>query len=431
MLDRTFVQEPELRIEGGRPFFFARRGFRRRTVGPLAVLVVATTVMALTGDLPVPGLPVVELWGRAASKRDFFMDPEVQRILMSHRIKVGTENAGSRKISRGDLDPYDFVVLSGKAPGDQVERRREAAGEHSPVRDVPILSSLVTVGTFREYAKALVEKGVATPLRGGAPDGRQANSEPIYYTLHMQKFLELAEAGTTWRSLDVPENVVDEKAQVTAYTSGICDSNSAGTFVAQVAVALKSSTPKTTDNWEDLGRRIQPMLNNGGTSNSDRFPSFKRGELSVPTPVFYEHQFLEYQLQQKAANGGPDTSRVLLYPDNSAVSVPRIAALTPRARRLVDLVTTDARLRDRATELGFRTGDGAKGEDRLTAHLDAHGLPVPWRGIRNPTTDLDEVQLDPLLKGAAVDGCKPGTGTAPPTEGATPSAGTPTTNGQG
>ncbi|GAA1402254.1 hypothetical protein GCM10009639_45490 [Kitasatospora putterlickiae] len=398
MVDSIPIDEPDLLIEGARPLFFARRGFRRRVIPLLAVLVTVTTVLALTGNLRPPGLPVVELKGRVASKSAFFRDPEVQRLLIGHRIKVTVDTAGSREIALGDLTKYDFVLPSGQPAADHIKAVREAAGEHSVIR-LPFTSPIV-VAAFRPYAEALARNHAARPHLD------PASPEPLYYTLVMDEFLKLMRARTTWNDLDIGmDNLVNGDA-VTAYTSNFCESNSSDTFLSQVAyTASKPDVPTDPAGLEELGRLIKPMLDFQGHPDSDRFESFVNSNTSVPTPVVYEHQFLDYQLRWKAKNGTPDPRRVLLYPDNSFVTAPRIISLKPRADELADLLDKDPGLQRRATELGFQVGLDSQGRSRLEEHLRAAGLPVPPADNQSRTAPFPPAALETLLH--TVAGCTP------------------------
>ncbi|GAA2807142.1 hypothetical protein RMN57_02370 [Kitasatospora sp. CM 4170] len=395
MVPANAFEEPPLRIAGKRPFFLARRRFRQIVAIPFAVLVLATTGLALTGNLPFPGLPVVELRGRVASKADLFTDPEVQRILMSHRIKVTVDVAGSRQVAEGDLDPYDFVFPSGQATADTIKYRREEAHAYARIK-LPFTSPLV-IATYRPYAEALVRKGVA------APQGT-SSAATLYYDLDLAKFLDLARTSTTWNDLGIDPGRINNDNVVAAYTSPYCDSNSAETYVSQVAFTRHGDRALDDESAAAVGEAVKPLLEAQGRPASDRFDSFVNGEDAAPTPVVYEHQYLAYQLRHKAAKGGPDTTRVLLYPDSTFLTEPRIIALKPRADKLADLIESDPELRERATELGFHVGQDAHGQDPLRTFLEAQNLPVPATANRTRALLPPPEVLETVLQ--TVAGCR-------------------------
>ncbi|MEV0535081.1 hypothetical protein [Kitasatospora sp. NPDC050463] len=387
-------EEPPLGIAGKRPFFLARRRFRRIAALPLAVLVLATGGLALTGNLPFPGVPVVELKGRVASKADLFTDPEVQRILMRHRIKVTVDVAGSRQVAEGDLGSYDFVFPSGQAAADTIKYRREEAHAYAKIK-LPFTSPLV-IATYRAYAEALVGRGAATPQ--GTP-----SADTLYYDLDLAKFLDLARTNTTWNDLGLNPGRINSNV-VTAYTSPYCDSNSAETYISQVAFTQNGDRAPDETSADAVGEAIKPLLEAQGRPASDRFDSFVSGEDSVPTPVIYEHQYLAYQLRHQAAKGRPDTTRVLLYPDSAFLTKPRIIALKPRADQLADLIDSDPELRRRATELGFHAGPDLHGQDLLRTFLGDQHLPVPATVNRTRALLPSPEVLETILQ--TVAGCK-------------------------
>lgn len=103
------VEEPRLAV--GRPV--SSRWPRRRLLAvllpALAVVLVGGAVLARSGNAALPTERIVTLEGRMASKRDFFEDPEVQRILMRHHIRLHITSSGSREVAVRDLSAYDFV----------------------------------------------------------------------------------------------------------------------------------------------------------------------------------------------------------------------------------------------------------------------------------------------------------------------------------
>ncbi|MFD0345295.1 hypothetical protein ACFQ0M_02825 [Kitasatospora aburaviensis] len=146
----------------------------------------------------------------------------------------------------------------------------------------------------------------------------------------MAKFLDLARTSTTWNDLGIDPGRINNDNVVAAYTSPYCDSNSAETYVSQVAFTRHGDRALDDESAAAVGEAVKPLLEAQGRPASDRFDSFVNGEDAAPTPVVYEHQYLAYQLRHKAAKGGPDTTRVLLYPDSTFLTEPRIIALKPR-----------------------------------------------------------------------------------------------------
>jgi hypothetical protein len=70
----------------------------------------------------------VTLEGKTGSKGDFFRDAEVERILMSYRIRVHVTQTGSRDVAIHDIDQYDFVF----PPVSRRPTRYQRADERGP-----------------------------------------------------------------------------------------------------------------------------------------------------------------------------------------------------------------------------------------------------------------------------------------------------------
>ncbi|WP_051755729.1 hypothetical protein [Kitasatospora purpeofusca] len=82
----------------------------------LALLLGCTTSLALSGNLLLPFDRILVLEGRTGSKGDFFDDPEVQRLLLRHRIRVHVTVAGSQELVHGDYFRLSFLFPSGRPP---------------------------------------------------------------------------------------------------------------------------------------------------------------------------------------------------------------------------------------------------------------------------------------------------------------------------
>ncbi|WP_405359438.1 hypothetical protein OG535_10055 [Kitasatospora sp. NBC_00085] len=242
----------------------------------------------------------------------------------------------------------------------------------------------------------------------------------------MADFLRLGNAKQTWNALGIQNYGITNGNVVAAQSSDICESNSAGTFLALVAFTEKGDgKPPAKKDVEDLAARIKPLLFAQGMPGGDLFQPYSvpEGRGIAPVVVVYEHQFLAYQARFQARTKKLDAERVLLYPKEQFLTQPQFIALNPGADRLGDLITHDPRLLRRATELGFRTLDSQPGGDRLADFLGEHDIPAPVRtgddtATKMPTLDVLEQMID------AVGGCRPRDDT-PSGEGASPAQGAP------
>jgi hypothetical protein len=354
--------------------------------------------LLLSGNTLRPLEHITTIEARMASKSDYFKDPEVQRLLLRHGIRVDIHRLGSRGIATQSLEGMDVVFPSGQPAAKLVLDRQDRS-----VRSArPFVSPLV-LGTFRDYAETLVEAGVATPQRPA--DG---SDDTLYYDLDMARFTGLLDGvddprnprdGTgrtadTWNGIgydDIARDGRSNSGRVLVRTSNVCESNSAGTYLSILAfVANGNRTPGTRDGndtrlaadaVERLAAEIKPLIDLQGMWADEQADSYfsDLGESIAPISLIYEHQYLAHQIAHHDRNGRQDTSRVLLYPTPYALTEPQLISLTDKGDRLVRIIQEDEELRRRALELGFRVRfSGADGtSEQLNAHLAEHDIQVP------------------------------------------------------
>ncbi|MGF0171984.1 hypothetical protein ACQF36_16230 [Streptomyces sp. Marseille-Q5077] len=382
--NRPASEEPRLAVT--RP---PRVRPRRRVLAlALPVPIVGLILLMATGNLLLPLRQVVTIEAKMASKRDFFQDPEVERLLMKHGFRVHITSMGSREIANQDFDGYDVVFPSGQPAADLISRERAEANR--PVLLYRPFVSPIVLATYRSYAEALVDADVAEAQPN--PGGR-----PMYYTLEMTPFVKLTEEGKRWSDIDIDRKGVQNSNKILAQTSDICESNSAGTYLGLVAfVDNDNDAPNDGKEAARVAREIKPLLVEQGLPSSERAETYLSpdGQSIAPISVIYEHQFLAHQIRHEAEKGAPDDERVLLYPSTRFVTEPQLVALTGDGARLGELVSEDPELQHRAMELGFRARNGNSGGttgDELTEFLTRRHIPVP-------TTSSDDTRavLPPL-----------------------------------
>ncbi|QCD60371.1 hypothetical protein [Streptomyces hawaiiensis] len=356
-------------------------------------------LLVASGNLLLPLRQVVTIEAKMASKRDFFQDPVVERLLMKHGFRVHITNMGSREIAKQDYEGYDVVFPSGQPAADLISRER--ARLNRPVLLYRPFVSPIVLATYRDYAEVLTAEGVAKRLPG--PGGR-----PMYYTLDMRRFLDLArgkresdqrdpENGYRWDEID-PENHVRNGNKILAQTPDICEANSAGTYLGLVAfVEHGNDAPDNAAEAEQLARKIKPLLVEQGLPSSERAETYLSpdGPSIAPISVIYEHQFLAHQIEHEAEQGATDDERVLLYPSTRFVTEPQLVALTGEGARLGELVSKDPELQHRAMELGFRARNATSGAsgDELTRFLTERQIPVPTTSSDDTRAVLPSLSL--------------------------------------
>ncbi|MFD3619416.1 hypothetical protein ACFWWT_30060 [Streptomyces sp. NPDC058676] len=367
----------------------ARGRLRRALAVALPVPLLGLVLLMASGHLLLPLQKVVTIEAKMASKRDFFEDPEVERLLLKHGFRVHITRMGSREIANQDIKGYDVVFPSGQPAADLITRERAAADR--PVTTYRPFVSPIVLATYREYAEALRGVGVADPQPD--PDGR-----PLYYTLNMEEFLKLTKDGKRWDDIDISQQGVRNGNKILAQSSDICEANSASTYLGLVAfMENKNDAPDTEAEAEKLARSIKPLLVEQGLPSSEKAETYLSadGKSISPIAVIYEHQFLAHQIQYEAEHGTPDSERVLLYPSTRFVTEPQLVALTRDGDRLGDLVAGDPELQQRAMELGFRVRDAGSDAtgDGLADFLAERNIPAPVTSTDDTKAVLPRLSL--------------------------------------
>ena len=123
------------------PRLTTRRVRHRRTPRHVAValpIALAGLIsLLISGNTLRPFERIVTLDARMASKSDYFKDPEVQRLLLEHGIRVDIRRLGSRGIATQSLTGMDVVFPSGQ-PAAKLILDRE---------DRTVISGLYACGT--------------------------------------------------------------------------------------------------------------------------------------------------------------------------------------------------------------------------------------------------------------------------------------------
>ncbi|MFD2689402.1 hypothetical protein ACFS5L_31880 [Streptomyces phyllanthi] len=381
----------------------------------MPVPLIGLVLLMVSGNLLLPLHRVVTIEAKMASKRDFFQDPEVKRLLMKHGFRVHITNMGSREIAVQDIEGYDVVFPSGQPAADLITRRRARANR--PALTYRPFVSPIVLATYRDYAEALrnteVDGGrVAVPQPG-------SGDRPLYYTLDMERFLKLAKGegdlggqrsqgsgegrqaragGYRWDDIDPGHRHVRNGNKILAQTPDICEANSAGTYLGLVAfVEYGNDAPDTVEKAEELARNIKPLLVEQGLPSSERAETYLSvdGKSLAPISVIYEHQFLAHQIQYEAKEGRTDDERVLLYPSTRFVTEPQLVALSPDGARLGELIRDDPELQHRAMELGFRGRDAQSDatSDQLAEFLTERRIPVPVTSADDTRAVLPRLSL--------------------------------------
>ena len=383
------AEEPSLAVRPRPASFFLRRRFLRPFTPVASLAVVGLVALLVSANLLLPFERLVTLEGTGGSKAEFLDDEGVRELLLRHHMRVEVTRQGSRSAATADLNSLDFVFPSGQPAAELVTQRRRAAGQYaSPNR--PFVSPIV-LATYREYAETLRAARVATPQATPGFD------QPYFYDLDIGGFLNLGRAGNSWDDLNIGAHGFTNGNTVLAQTTDICTSNSSATYLGLVSYLTRNGLPTTERDARDLAAEIKPLLRGQGLPA--RAPEdiyfIPEGREIAPIVVIYEHQYLAHQLRHRERFGELDGERVLLYPSTVFQTEPTLIALNEDADRLGGLLTTDAGLRRRALELGFRVLDSNREDssEQLAEFLAERAVPVPSMAASDTRALLPDVPL--------------------------------------
>ncbi|MFF3567116.1 three-helix bundle dimerization domain-containing protein [Nocardia jiangxiensis] len=320
----------------------------RNLIGPVAAAIVVVVVVALafgTGgshQSTTAATPsVTTLHGVIGSEKlAYFNDPKVVSELARHGLRVHVEPAGSRQIATSvDLNKFDFAFPSSTPAAEVILRERNITTRYTP------FSSPMAIATFKPIVDLLTAAGVVRP--GPVP------------TLDMQRYLDLAGAGTQWNQLPgnttypVPKNIL-------VSTTDPRSSNSAAMYLAIASYVANDNTIVRGATAEDnaVQKVSKLFVDQGYSDNSSKgpFDEYLSGGMGpMPMVLIYEAQFVEASVAGKIT---PDM--VLMYPSPTVLSRHTLVPLNTEGDRLGKLLSTDPELQQLAAEHGFRTGDPAE-----------------------------------------------------------------------
>ncbi|MCI3930376.1 hypothetical protein [Streptomyces sp. AN091965] len=375
-----------------------RRRFPRHVVAAMPLALAGTLALLVSGNALRPFERITTIDGKMASKSDYFKDPEVQRLLLKHGIRVDIHRLGSRGIATQSLAGMDVVFPSGQPAARLIMRDQRRS-----VRTARPFVTPLALGTFRAYAQTLVAAGVARPQRA------RGGGDTLYYDLDMAGFLKLIERDKTWNGIGYrAHSAHSNSGRVLVRTSSVCESNAAGTYLSILAFVKNGNRPPGTERKRgdarggdpvlDVAAKVKPLINLQGMAADEQADSYfsDEGESIAPVSLIYEHQFLAHQVDFQKRHRRADSRRVLLYPSPQALTEPQLISLNEEGDRLTALMESDPALRQRAIELGFRvrfSGEDSTSE-QLNSYLRAHGVQVP---TPNPDqTKADAPDLDAL-----------------------------------
>ena len=350
----------------GGALFFALRG-QKAEVAQKAEQAEVAAAGAITGLISLDVEP-------------YFADARVQKILAEKRLSVQTTRVGSRDMAgkltaaAAEKSAPDFLFPSGVVAANQITDAARKVNLNTS-QSSPFFTPMV-IASWTPIAKILVANGVA-----------KATGERTY-GVDMTQLTTLMLAKKRWKDLQ-GASAYDVTRSVLVSTTDVRRSNSAAMYLALTSQAIHGDI--VTDHATALAVSVkvaelfkrQGYQENYVNGNFDDYVSIGIGK--TPMAFLYENQMVQFALNKKG--GAPDAAlgvgkdMVLMYPQPTIVNKVVFVAVSERARKLGELLGSNAELQRIAVEYGFRIADsgvfmkavqptGLAVEERLTQVVD-------------------------------------------------------------
>jgi hypothetical protein len=332
----------------------------KRVLGPILLILLLIGVGAgiyFSAREQLTARRVVSVRGLIGSeKEDFFKDPRVIDALRQHGIETRIEKAGSRQIATGyDLTEYDFVFPAGVPAAEKIRIEQGITRQFNP------FFTPMAIASWKPIAEILTENGLAEDHGG-------------YYTLNMERYLELVDQGMRWSDLKA-NSAYDVNKSVLIASTDVRKSNSAAMYLGLASfVANGNEAVKNEEEVEQAIPLLEALfLKQGYVAYSSEVPFqdyLVMGMGKAPLVMIYEAQFL-YQAATAEAGLLPDM--VLMYPEPTIFSKHILIPLSEAGERLGELLSEDPTLKHLAIEHGFRNDDIA----RFREFAETHDISMP------------------------------------------------------
>ena len=332
----------------------------------------------------------------------YFADARVQKILADKRLSVQTTRVGSRDmagklaVAAAAKTAPDYLFPSGVVAANQITDAARKANINTS-QSSPFFTPMV-IASWTPIAKILVANGVAT-----ATGDRT-------YGADMTKLTTLMLAKKRWKDLQGASGY-DVTRSVLVSTTDVRRSNSAAMYLALTSQAIHGDIVTDHATALAVSAKVAELFKRQGyqenyvNGNFDDYVSIGIGK--TPMAFLYENQMVQFALNKKggaqdtASKGALNQEMVLMYPQPTIVNKVVLVAVSERARKLADLLSTNAELQRIAVEYGFRIADsavfmkavqptGLAVEERLTQVVDPPSFEIMLEMIDAVSKELTQ-----------------------------------------
>lgn len=345
--------------------------------GPLAGL-----AGRLTGAVPVEEVSGVI----ALDVEPYFQDLRVQKRLADLGYRLKTTRIGSRDMAARvvkDQTP-EFLYASGVVAGNQIVDAAKKA--NVPATMVSPIYTPMVIASWSPIAKILAANGMAQQGKEGG------------WTVDMAKLTQTMLDKKRWKDLKDAQ-AYDVGKSILVSTTDVRKSNSAAMYLALTAYAVNGSEMVTDRDaalkaaTAALGLfKRQGYQENYVNGNFDDYATIGIGK--TPMAFIYENQMVAYALAKKGLADG----MVLLYPQPTLFNKVVFVATTDRAKKLGEVLSTDAELQHLAVEFGFRIAESdffVKAAQGVGLNVDARITQV----IDPPSFELMAHMIESITQG--------------------------------
>jgi hypothetical protein len=334
----------------------------------------------------------------------YFADARVQKILADKRLPVQTTRVGSRDMA-GKLTAAaaaktapDFLFPSGVVAANQITDAARKANINTS-QSSPFFTPMV-IASWTPIAKILVANGVA-----------KATGDRTY-GVDMTKLTNLMLAKKRWKDLQ-GAGAYDVTRSVLVSTTDVRRSNSAAMYLALTSQAIHGDIVTDHAAAQAVSVKVAELFKRQGyqenyvNGNFDDYVSIGIGK--TPMAFLYENQMVQFALNYNSgkkgagqdAAGGIAKDMVLMYPQPTIVNKVVFVAVSERARKLAELLGSNAELQRIGVEYGFRIADsgvfmkavqptGLAVEERLTQVVDPPSFEIMLEMIDAVSKELTQ-----------------------------------------
>lgn len=299
----------------------------------------------------------------------YFNDPRVQKALADNGFKLKVVRIGSRdmadRVVPGQTPDFFFPsgVVAANQIADAARKTNVASGMYSP------FYSPMVIASWAPIARVLATNGMAKEV------------QPKVWRVDTVQLTRLMLDNKRWRDLKGAEAYNVSKS-VLVSTTDLRKSNSAAMYLALTSYALNGGDIVTDRaSAEKMARGVAGLFKRQGyqenyvNGNFDDYVSIGIGK--TPMAFIYEYQIMTHALAQK----GIGADMVLMYPSPTLFNKEVFVSTSEKARKLGDLLSTNATLQRLAVAHGFRIADtghfvqvanaaGLAVEERITEVID-------------------------------------------------------------